>query len=69
MTTFGVDFTAHVQETHTEVPHLMRKCTSEIDNRGLLTKVGGEMLHTCYHIAGLINKHMQNCKANISQIY
>ena len=39
MTTFGVDFTAHIKETHTEIPHLIRKCTAEIDRRGLHVKV------------------------------
>ena len=39
MTTFGVDFTAHIKETHTDIPHLIRKCTAEIDRRGLHVKV------------------------------
>ena len=44
MTTFGVDFTAHIKETHTDIPHLIRKCTAEIDRRGLHVKVNSYLV-------------------------
>ena len=41
MTTFGVDFSEHVQETQSDIPRLLWKCTKEIDERGLDVKVLG----------------------------
>ena len=39
MTTFGVDFTAHVEETRTQIPYLVRRCVREVDERGLDLRV------------------------------
>ena len=39
MTTFGVDFSAHIQETHTDIPHLVKQCVAEIDKVGIDMKV------------------------------
>ena len=43
MTTFGVDFSEHVQETQSDIPRLLWKCTKEIDERGLDIKVMTDM--------------------------
>ena len=44
MTTFGVDFSAHVQENHTQIPHLVRQCVAKIDEEGIELKVGKDLV-------------------------
>ena len=39
MTTFGVDFTTHVAKTSTDIPLIVAKCITEIDQVALDVKV------------------------------
>lgn len=39
MTTFGVDFQRHLQDSNTDeenIPHIITSCIDEIDQRGVL---------------------------------
>ena len=44
MTTFGVDLNAHVGETDSLIPNVIRRCAGEIDDRGLHVKVGTALM-------------------------
>lgn len=42
MTTFGVDFYRHLQDSNTEeenIPHIISSCIDEIDKRGMNSKL------------------------------
>lgn len=42
MTTFGVDFYRHLQDSNTEeenIPHIISSCIDEIDKRGMNLKL------------------------------
>ncbi|ELU00074.1 hypothetical protein CAPTEDRAFT_206255 [Capitella teleta] len=56
MTTFGVDFSAHVLETHTDIPHLVQKCTAEVDSRGINIK-------GIYRISGVKSRVEKLCQS------
>ena len=44
MTTFGVDFSEHVEENHTPIPHVISKCAHRIDQVGIDMKVSTKHL-------------------------
>lgn len=47
MTTFGVDFQLHLQDSSTEeenIPHIITSCIDEIDQRGKQTRTVKESL-------------------------
>lgn len=56
LTTFGVDLTAHIQETQTEIPHLITRCIQEIDERGIGLK-------GIYRVSGVKSKVEKLCQS------
>ncbi|GAB6028941.1 Rho GTPase-activating protein 45 [Cleaved into: Minor histocompatibility antigen HA-1 [Chamberlinius hualienensis] len=56
MNTFGVDLCTHVQETRVEVPHLVSRCISEIEKRGLNVK-------GIYRVSGVKSKVEKLCQS------